>query len=275
MRPGPRFVLKKLIRPLNDEPRVPDFMDHLTIETPEQIPLEFALAGIGSRFLALALDTLIQAAAAALLLVLAIAVAPAALAWPQAGVWAAAILVFLLFLIQFGYFAFFEALWSGQTPGKRALHLRVIKATGRRLGTLDAIARNLLRIVDALPGVYAVGVLSALISPESRRLGDYVAGTVVVREGTGEEKDSVAWAPTLSTAGTRYDVNRVAGEEFAVIEAFLVRRDQLDHGVRTAIASKILDRLAPKLGLSAADRARPEAVLESLAAQYRRQARSG
>jgi len=106
-------------------------MDHLTIETPEQIPLEFALAGIGSRFLALALDTLIQAAAAALLLVLAIAVAPAALAWPQAGVWAAAILVFLLFLIQFGYFAFFEALWSGQTPGKRALHLRVIKATGR------------------------------------------------------------------------------------------------------------------------------------------------
>ncbi len=248
-------------------------MDHLTIETPEQIPLEFALAGVGSRFLALALDTLIQAAA--LLLVLAIAVAPAALAWQQAGVWPAAILVFLLFLIQFGYFAFFEAVWSGQTPGKRALHLRVIKVTGRRSGTLDAIARNLLRIVDALPGVYAVGVLSALISPESRRLGDYVAGTVVVREGTGGEKDSVAWTPTLSIAGTRYDVNRVAGEEFAVIEAFLVRRDQLDHGIRTAIASKILDRLAPKLGLSAADRARPEAVLEPLAAQYRRQARSG
>src|SRR5690242_5346487 len=106
--------------------------DHLTIETPEQVTLEFPLAGVGSRFLALALDTLIQFGLGALLGILAIVVYWGVLGGAvRARPWVLAAFVILAFLFQFGYFAFFEAIWNGQTPGKRRLHLRVIRDSGR------------------------------------------------------------------------------------------------------------------------------------------------
>lgn len=93
-------------------------MDYLTIETPEQIPLELPLAGIRSRFLALALDTLIQFIAGTLLVMIGLALVFGGLAsWRRGGIWTAAIFVLLVFLLQFGYFAFFEAIWNGQTLG--------------------------------------------------------------------------------------------------------------------------------------------------------------
>ena len=84
--------------------------------------------------------------------------------------------------MQFGYFAMFEAFWNGQTPGKRWTHLRVIKDSGRPINAYDAILRNLLRIVDNLPTLYAIGIVTMLISKENKRVGDYAAGTVVVHE---------------------------------------------------------------------------------------------
>ena len=89
-------------------------MDNLVIETPEQIPLEFPLAGIGSRFLALAVDTLIQAAAGLALFVIALALGVRGPKIPASRAWTLAIVVILWFLVQFGYFALFEALWNGQ-----------------------------------------------------------------------------------------------------------------------------------------------------------------
>ena len=86
------------------------------------------------------------------------------------------------FLLYYGYFAAFEALWGGQTPGKRAVGLRVISVTGQPITTFDALLRNLLRIVDQMPGIYAVGVLSIFFTARNQRLGDLVAGTVVVQE---------------------------------------------------------------------------------------------
>ena len=171
-------------------------MDHLTIETPEQIPLEFLLAGIGSRFLALALDTAIQVLAGALLLIAATVIAGTALMdSPQGATWAMAALALAWFLVQFAYFAFFEALWNGQTPGKRYLHLRVINDSGRPITAYEAISRNLLRIVDSLPGIYAVAIVSALLSAKSKRLGDYIAGTVVVHERPLARQSEISWGP--------------------------------------------------------------------------------
>src|SRR5579863_1107860 len=169
-------------------------MDHLIIETPEQIPLDFLLAGIGSRFLALAVDSIIQGVAVVALGILTLVVAGGTGAARAGGVtWVMAALFLAFFLVQFGYFALFEAIWNGQTPGKRYWHLRVIKDDGRPLSTFDALGRNLLRIVDSLPGIYAVGIVTALISSKNKRLGDYVSGTVVVHERPLAQQGAISW----------------------------------------------------------------------------------
>jgi len=106
--------------------------DKLTIETPEQIPLEFPLAGIGSRFLAIALDMLIQTLAFLLLIFAGELLVPTVARFtPRAWTWAAAIFFLLLFLLYSGYYALFEIFWNGQTPGKRLVRIRVIGDSGR------------------------------------------------------------------------------------------------------------------------------------------------
>lgn len=251
--------------------------DHLIIETPEQIPLEFALAGIGSRFLALALDTAIEAAAAGLLVAawLMIAALGASSHEPAGGgAWTAALLVLAGFLLEFGYFAFFEAIWNGQTPGKRYLRLRVIKNNGRPISAYEAVTRNLLRIVDSLPGFYAVGILAALLSSESRRLGDYAAGTVVVREQVLDGSAGAAGPPGPDAAPLPAEAaSRLSEQEFQLIEAFLLRRGQLGVNVRDNLARQIAGRISAALGVSPEEQRRPEALLERLAAAYRARAR--
>ncbi len=255
------------------EDELPD--DKLSIETPELIPLEFPLAGIGSRFLALAFDTLLQTGVGlAVLILMAVAAWTGVFArFPASGVWAAALIVLLAFLVQFGYFAFFEAIWNGQTPGKRRQHLRVIKDSGRPITTYDAAARNLLRLVDSLPGFYAVGILSTLLSSKNKRLGDYVAGTVVVHEKPLEHQMQAGLKYAEEGSGSRYDVSRLSPEEFHLIEAYLLRRTQLAVEVRAQLTGQIIQRLAAKLEISPDDQRRPEPLLERLATEYRNRTR--
>src|SRR5690349_754896 len=139
-----------------------------TIETPEQMTLAFAVAGIGSRFLAVAVDSLIQVAAGIVLLII-ITIASAGgtlLGLRVTGTWAAAAGVAGVFLLMYGYFAVFEILWNGQTPGKRVVGIRVVKDTGRPLTPPEAIGRNLMRLVDQLPFFYAVGMVVALTNAQ-------------------------------------------------------------------------------------------------------------
>src|SRR5438552_5109950 len=171
----------------------------LIIETPERVPLEFALASIGNRFLAVAIDHFIQYLSIFLIawFVLSIAGygasdvtdAPEKL-FSEMPKWTIAILIIVLFLIFAGYFIVFEWLWNGQTPGKRLLKLRVIRDDGRPLTLWEAIARNLLRICDAVPGfvipVYSVGLIVIFLSSRDQRVGDLFAGTVVIRERSDE-----------------------------------------------------------------------------------------
>jgi uncharacterized RDD family membrane protein YckC len=250
-------------------------MDQLAIDTPEQIPLEFPLAGIGSRFLALAIDTLIQAAGWLILAALASYTHAHTPKMPIRGAWALAIIVIVGFLIQFGYFAFFEAIWNGQTPGKRLTHLRVIRDSGGPISVYEAVARNLLRIVDSVPVLYGVAIVSALLSSKNKRLGDYVAGTVVVHERPAALESAVQWDLSASTGNSRYDVSRITPEEFQLIEAFLLRRNQLAADVRRATGLKIVERLSARLEFSPEDASNPEPLLESLATAYRTRVRFG
>ncbi len=239
--------------------------DKLTIETPEQTALELPLAGIGSRFLALVVDYLIQFIA---LMALIILFTNVTIPWPWLGQWMEVIFIFFLFFLSQAYFAFFEALWNGQSPGKRYTRLRVIKEDGRPVTVADAVARNLLRIVDWLPGIYAVGIITMLCNRQNKRLGDYVAGTVVVHEKPFEEMQ-LAWDLAEHPGAPLFHAARLSPEEFSLVETFLQRRSHLSDDVRRDMARQIAERVGEKLGTPPAQRAVPEVFLEGIARERR------
>ncbi len=228
--------------------------DKLTIETPEQTSLEFPLAGVGSRCMALLLDTLIQFLVALILLLVMLLfrlITPGgAGGLGLSGLWVQAIVWFGVFLLYYGYFAIFEAVWNGQTPGKRVAHLRVIQESGRPLQVWQAFARNLMRIIDSIPFCYVVGMTCALISKQNRRLGDYVAGTVVIHERP-LTKISVGWASSAPDVlgGPTLGAARLSLDEVRLIEAFLERRNSLPEDVRFRMARQVASRIANQLGM--------------------------
>jgi uncharacterized RDD family membrane protein YckC len=261
---------------LPDRGPLGSYTEKLTIETPEQTSLDFAIAGIGSRFLALALDTLIQMLVGFIVLIGgSMVIGALAAAVPKSAIWGLALLVLFFFLLYFGYFAFFEIIWNGQTPGKKKAGIRVIKDSGRPLTAAESIARNLLRIVDWLPGFYAIGIASALLTKENKRLGDLVAGSLVVRESSFSDLKPVwqaAPVPTGSVVAPLGAAN-LSPEEIALIDSFLTRRSELDYDVRVRMADQILLRLKPKLTLPADNPLSTEKILENLA--YERRAIGG
>lgn len=212
--------------------------DILIIETPERVPLHFALASIGNRFLACAIDHALQAAALALIAIAFIVLADLSNiegALSGAPKWVYAVMIITLFLVLTGYFAFFEWIWSGQTPGKRWLKLRVIREDGRPITFWEASVRNLLRSFDMMPApFYSVGLISVFASPRDQRVGDMVAGTVVVRE---REAEAPAFARVFATPVSDpalrrsfkpvdfvADLSRLTEAEIQVVEVFLRRR---------------------------------------------------
>jgi uncharacterized RDD family membrane protein YckC len=212
--------------------------DILIIETPERVPLHFALASIGNRFLACAIDHAIQALALALIAGGFLIVANSSDlegAFATAPKWVIAVMILALFLVFTGYFAFFEWMWSGQTPGKRWLKLRVIREDGRPITFWESSIRNLLRAFDMMPGMfYSIGLISVFSTTRDQRIGDMVAGTVVVRE---REAEAPAFAqvfaspvsdPALRRSFKPVDfqgsLTSLTEAEIQVVETFLRRR---------------------------------------------------
>ena len=255
-----------------------DSLEKLTIETPEQIALEYPLAGIGSRFMAFFYDTLIQFILILLVALTIIFVRPDLdRYWPTAWNWVAAVWVFFFFCLYWGYFAIFEALWNGQTPGKRRAGIRVIKDSGRPITAFEAISRNFLRAIDSMPGMYGVAVISIFVDKQSRRLGDMVAGTVVVHD-----KKEEAAQPFLNTSSAEaipaaMASANIAGkltlQELDVIETFLNRRLDLPPGVREQSAARIATAIAARLDVPAEERGSDEKFLEAVAREFRNTAR--
>jgi uncharacterized RDD family membrane protein YckC len=240
--------------------------EKLIIDTPEQIALEYPLASAGSRFLALGIDTLLQLAAFACLGLIALAgLYFAARVFEGIATWLLALVLVSAFVLYYGYFAIFEWWWSGQTPGKRAVGIRVIVQSGRPLGPFDAILRNLLRIVDQMPGMYAVGLLSIFLTARNQRLGDLAAGTVVVHDRPIERPEM----PDAPRGTVRYGAERLTAEEVALVEAFLGRRHALDPEVRLSTARRVVDRVARRLSLSVGSSEDEERVLEEVVREYR------
>jgi uncharacterized RDD family membrane protein YckC len=221
--------------------------DKLIIDTPEQVHLEFVLAGIGSRFMAAFLDVLIEAVLYLVLFLL-------TLIWVSGvfsanrSIWWQAIVTLVIFCINWGYYAIFEALWKGQTPGKRWAGIRVIKDSGRPINAFEAIARNLVRIIDFLPGFYGVGVVTMLLNAKNRRVGDYVAGTLVVHESSDRESTLFFNTPTR----TDFTLHQAAGltlQEAELIETFLARRLEIPPEIRKFNGQRIAEMISARLNI--------------------------
>jgi uncharacterized RDD family membrane protein YckC len=247
-----------------------DSIDQLRIDTPEQIALELPLAGIGSRFLALAIDTLIQSVfylITAFIFLFSLPLGSSVLTFlPK--LLGPALAIFILFAIYWGYFAFFESIWSGQTPGKRYAGIRVIKDSGRPINAFEAIGRNLMRAVDGLPGIYGVGLVCMMCNRQSRRLGDFVAGTVVVHEKRTEEVRP-SWNTSDQGVAAAPGLGQVTPEELVLIETYLHRRWDLEPSVRVSTAIQIADRIKAKTGLQPQPHQHVDDFLEEAAKKIR------
>ncbi len=244
--------------------------DELRIETPEQVALALPIAGVGSRFLAIVVDTVLQAVLYLLILTV-VGTALAFMPGRVGGGWGAvlpAIAVLGLFCIYWGYFAIFETTWRGQTPGKRIAKIRVIRESGRPIDATAAILRNLVRVVDFLPGMYGVGVVTMLLNRSSRRLGDFVAGTVVVHE---QEAESIApgWTASPRSKGLTSQSVHITDAELVLIETYLERRWNFSDSVRDRTARQIADRIKGRASLSPEPGQSIDDFLESVAGQAR------
>ncbi|MGQ0521830.1 MAG: RDD family protein [Actinomycetota bacterium] len=244
------------------------YEDRISIATPEGVDLEMTLAGLGSRAVARMVDQAIQLAVLlAVGLLAALAGATTGVTGDGGGAVAAAVAVVVVFAVQFGYDVLFEVLASGRTPGKRWSGLRVVRVDGAPVGFVTSAVRNLLRLVDSLPGIYAVAMVAVLASSRNQRLGDMAAATVVVRERRGPRKAGVAPA-VAGAAGSHdptWDVSAVTAEELATIRRFLDRRATLAPHARARLAGDLAARLAPKVVGPPAG-LHPERFLEDVAA---------
>lgn len=258
--------------------------DTLIIETPERVPLHFALASIGNRFIACAIDHAIQMVVLITLLILFLIISDVADVGSRltsAPKWVIALMVIMQFVIINGYFAIFEWLWSGQTPGKRWLKLRVIREDGRPISFFEAMSRNLVRLIDLMvPPFYSVGLVSVFATERDQRVGDLVAGTVVVRERESEAPAfAEVFASPVSDAALRRtaqpvpftaDLNKLTEREISVVESFLRRRWDLKNYPRQWMAWRvsmpILYKLRPQYDLAIFTY---EGFLEELLHRYR------
>jgi uncharacterized RDD family membrane protein YckC len=229
--------------------------DSYDLRTPEQIDLQYDLAGLGSRFMAIAIDMLIQGTiAAALVAVFGLGATIFAVNFRDlfgrdgflvlsVGV---AVAILLIFLLTWGYFLIFELIWNGQTPGKRVAGIRVLTTRGEPVTLVHALVRNLLRLVDILPTSYMIGTISILVTRRGQRLGDLAAGTVVVRERHAELPrtlppldPALALPPHLAGAFSSDDV-RLARD-------FLLRAPYLTRARRSELGAQIAATLRARL----------------------------
>ena len=168
---------------------------------------------------------------------------------------AGSVLILVVFGLQWGYFLLFELFRDGQTPGKRALRLRVLHSSGQPVSVRGSIIRNILRVVDLQPGVTGVlggGVI--MLTGRSQRLGDLAADTIVVRDdGTGE----VAWPDASPAPATGRPL--LSPEQFDLLANYRRRRDNLAPEARRTVSAAVLQAVRPaveadaRLGTVSAD----------------------
>ncbi|MDH3554438.1 MAG: RDD family protein [Deltaproteobacteria bacterium] len=254
--------------------------ESLKIQTPEHVGFRYVLAGLGTRSTAFLLDTTFRA-----LIILCIFLAVLMLArllpdFDPTGVmkslpqtWLFALGVFAYGVVDLGYFLIFEALWSGQTPGKRMQKLRVIRANGQPIGWVESSIRNILRAVDMLLGFYPLGLFVMFLSSRSQRIGDYAAGTVVIverRSNVPMDRTRLRSTSKLNVPDLELHLSTMEPKDYQLVRSFLQRREALDGRHRRELANLIVYRLMKRWGLKPESNISDESLLEEIVGVYER-----
>lgn len=250
--------------------------DRYLVETPEIVAVAYDVAGIGSRGMAAIIDTLLilalQIGFGALLLMVATVADDSSLVNPLLAIWALG-----SFLLLWGYYLLFELIWSGQSPGKRLLGLRVVREGGRPITFAASAVRNLIRLIDFLPLFYGIGAIAMFADARSRRLGDLAAGSLVVRESAALSLDSLTAATTPVPLAPRPadapdtpllpNLHLVGATEYELAQDFLRRRAGIDARRRADLAASLAAALCARLGLT--PDGDPELLVEHFVREYR------
>lgn len=253
--------------------------NRVKVRTPESVELEFTLAGIGNRTVALVVDYLIWGAILMGLLIVwtIIYLQLLSFRWfaslKNVELWITAISLLIVFAIYTSYFVFFETLWQGQTPGKRYAKIRVIRDDGQPLGLSQALLRSLLRPFD---DVLFIGMVMIIFGKREKRLGDLAAGTLVVRE---ERPIATATFPLSSEAEklaqqlletTNFDA--FLPDDFAVVREYLQRRSMMDAKARSNLSLQLARQAKNLLGLEELPfQMTPDLFLEAVYLAYQQQ----
>jgi uncharacterized membrane protein SpoIIM required for sporulation/uncharacterized RDD family membrane protein YckC len=233
------------------------YEQQVDIETPEQVVVSYTIAGVGARAAAALIDYAIIWALIigfwALLIMLANAIAPGpdttaeTSAAQSSGAWAVSLVILISFAIQWGYYVLFEALWDGQTLGKRRLGIRVVQDGGYSVSFAASAVRNIARVVDMQPVFfYSVGIVSAAISKSGKRLGDMMAGTIVVRERLSKATKLEAHAAEATTELA----TSLSDADFVLLDRFVGRLESLDGDRRRTITAQLVDRFRAEIASS-------------------------
>jgi uncharacterized RDD family membrane protein YckC len=236
-----------------------EYEDRVLIATPEGVDVELTLAGIGSRFIAALMDFAIQGAT-----IVAAAYVLGVTGGDGEG-WPLAVFSIVFFLVFFGYDVLFEVRSRGRTLGKRWTGLRVVRTGGRPVTFIPSCVRNVMRLVDILPAMYAVGMLSIFVTKRNQRLGDLAAGTLIVRERPGGLRAAAPAAAFMRPAVDGWDVSSVSARDIGTVRQFLARRESLAGPARAELATELERRLRP-LVAGAPEQLPAEEFLERLSA---------
>jgi uncharacterized RDD family membrane protein YckC len=258
----------------------PNFLDQeYTIDTPENVTFAHEVAGIGNRFIAALIDSFILFSALVLLnLIILVGLGvlgsmdPAPMVEDTPMDWIEGLLLAIYALINFlifwGYYVLFEYLWNGQTPGKRLVYIRVVRLDGNPAGFVEVMVRNLVRIVDFLPSGYGLGLLVMFFNGQARRLGDFAAGTLVIKERAdvhlrvllsvdnfGNPASQTGDEPVDEALLLRYaNIRRLTAQDYELIREALYRErtSVLSHGVIPRLAQTVAAKLEVEPPLAAA-----------------------
>jgi uncharacterized RDD family membrane protein YckC len=234
------------------------FFNQFSFQTPESVEIEFTLAGIGNRTYALIIDYIVLGLVlivafiiwAFLSLLIADLLSNVGLDANNVGLWIIAIQILIFFVIYVGYFVFFETLWQGKTPGKKVAKIRVLCDDGRIVSIQQSTLRALLRPVD---DILFIGVFLILLSQREKRLGDWVAGTIVIQEETANKTQNFVLSEEAQTLANRLlieaDISRLRPEDFAVIREYLRRQQEMIPQARRELCRKIAEKIKDIISL--------------------------
>ncbi|WP_009633266.1 RDD family protein [Synechocystis sp. PCC 7509] len=255
--------------------------NRVTHQTPESVELEFTLAGIGSRAWALVIDyNVLAAILIGFLLIIWVISSLLVGSWGSffgtrnIELWLGAIAFITIFAIYTGYFVFFETLWQGQTPGKRLAKIRVIQDDGRLIGLQQATLRALIRSVD---DTFFVGALLIMLTKKEKRLGDLLAGTIVIQTEVSTNSasfpvSSKAQEIAMQLQQSQANFSQLLPDEFATIRDYLQRRSQMTPKAKKEVSLQLAKQTKAIIGLDKLPTpVEPDVFLEAVYLAYQQQ----